>query len=415
MNTSGKEIKSFSFPECLKIEPEKIIKSIAEYLKTVPPVKVADAKQEAKRFFEEYKYDIKISRYDAAERKLHSVIALAPDNPDYRRELITFFQKKARYNLSCRTDEEHFLTLLNSLKHSAKICDEIKEQFPTYNKPLYLQLFPFVIHGMKKLTDKQKKDAEEFLKYFRDKYFRESRKYSYHFYLADGINSSKELQQYSWYMTRTCCLSFYLDFKHYVSYLYQAALEELTNTGKALQKNPNLVNTVVEPPYFFVAFSGYYYPSYYKALEIQVGNSQELIELAKSHPSKRIQSCGYLLDLFRKTVRNDYDPEKFRHDFKQYLSGDYPNYQKFLEGGFERFHKELYRIMRQELIALQARRGKPLAEEMLVYRLRYAKTTLELANLIIENNKLILKLRKKCINDKFRDYFSLLQKNCLMV
>ena len=405
LNSSGKELASFNFPDCLKNPPQKIIKALAKYLKTSPSTQIVDNKEEAKRFFEEYKYDVKISRYDTAERKLQSAIVLAPYTPDYLRELITFIQKKARYSLSWRTDEEHFLTLLNSLKHSAKICDEIKKQFPTYNKTLYLQLSPSVIHGMKKLTDKQKTDAEEFLKGFRYKYFSESRKYSYYFDLSDGINSSKELQQYSRYMTRTCRLSFYLDFNYYVSYLYQAALEELINTKKALRKNPDLVHTVVDPPYFFVAFSGYYYPSYYNALEEQVKYSRELIKLAKSHPSKKIKSCGHLLDLFRKTIRNNYDPKKFKHDFKKYLSGDYPNYQKLLEGGFERFHKELYRIMRHEKLVSQSRQGKDVSEKMLVYRLRYAKTASELARLIVKNDKLVLKLRKKCVEEKKREYF----------
>jgi hypothetical protein len=409
LNTSGKELKNFVFPDCLKTPPQKIIKTIAKYLNISSSTQVADAKLEAKRFFEEYKYSARNNRYDDAESKLNSAIALAPNNPDYRLELANYIQEIAKHWPACTRDEQRFFFLLASAKRAMKICNEIEEQFPYYNKPLYTGwsslTLTFFGSISKNLSHRQIEEAEMLLKDFRLKHFNELAKYSYHFDLSNGINSSKELRQYNLYMAHTCRDTYYLNFENYVVHLYNAALEELKKTKKALLEKSKLTKTKIDPPCFFRYFSGHYDQNYYHELENQVTDSRELVELAKAHPSKDIQSCGHLLELFRKTIHNNYDPKKFKHDFKTYVSGDYPNYQKFLEGSFERFHKELYKIMQHEKIAIQTKQGESLSEEMLVYRLLYAKTTFELANLIIENNKLILKLREKCIKDEFRDYF----------
>jgi len=96
LNVSGKELTSFKFPDCLKTPPQQIIKVLAKYLKTSPPLQLSDNKEEARRFWAEYKYAARAGKYDTAEYKLETVIALVPDSPVYRHEMAKYVVLKAK-------------------------------------------------------------------------------------------------------------------------------------------------------------------------------------------------------------------------------------------------------------------------------------------------------------------------------
>ena len=195
-NTSGKELKSFNFPDCLKAKPQQMIKALAKYLKTSPAVQVVNIKQEAKRFFKEYEFFKQNKKYYIAKRKIETVIALRPDNPDDLYELADILGRFELENFRRKKTLEHYTFALEALKKIIKLNDEIKSRFPDFKKCLYkaghstMQLLS--IYTAIKLLNAQKiKETRKVMKEFREKSFPELQKHYWKFNLNDGINSKK--------------------------------------------------------------------------------------------------------------------------------------------------------------------------------------------------------------------------------
>jgi hypothetical protein len=412
LNALGKELTSFNFPDCLKTKPQQIIKALAKYLKSSPPQQIASNREEAKRFFQEYKHDTS----DTAKNKLETAIALAPDNPKYLHELANYFQSSMNIRSYREGMQQRFMNALAKARRSMQICDEIKILFPNYDSGRRIPLYNVACFNTLSnlncyygLTDEQKAETQKFLKEFRPKSLRELRNSYKQFDLSDGINSFEELSWYNWYITYSCQTFWYLDFENYVSASYAKAFEHLKFTKSAILKNPDLMKNKIKKhigfPAFFTGVMSYPSRELAYLMEDKIKNSHELIKLAKSHPLKGAQEYGYLLDLYRKLLVNNYDQKKFTSDLRVYLAKGFSPPSIIFRPILPRNHWNLLDVARREELAFKAKHGKAASGEMLMHRLRSAKDPAALADIIIDNADLVKKLRAKCVRSNFKNHY----------
>lgn len=133
----GKVFFSKKYPAVQKTN--KMIREICEILKTTPAKTISKNKEEAKRYFDEYKAFFKIHRgscnrvpryFEDMEPLLFAMIALAPQNPRYRYE-------KIFYDL-CRIHGRYdSKRKLNILYQFVKSANAFIDEYPDFKYPRY--------------------------------------------------------------------------------------------------------------------------------------------------------------------------------------------------------------------------------------------------------------------------------------
>lgn len=326
LDASGKELTSFKFPDCVKTKPEQIIKVLAKYLKTSLPLQVADNKEEAKRFWAEYKFFRQADLYSIAKHKLEAAVALFPDNPDYLYELAEFSGYfSLKYYRSCPVNKsERFMFLLQKIKDAIQIYDEHKARFPNYKKCLYrisgIGRMRYIIFNGTIFNEEQVEETRKVMRELRSKAFPEWRRFGWKADLSTGFASVKEFEKGFRWLYRGCNLEWFLNYRDYYDYDYHRTIEVLKATRVFLQKHPELINKQgrdLRPWLFFFVWG----PARenFQEWERYIKNSQSLVEEAKKHPDKEVQDYGRHLKFYQKIAMDNYNPEKFRRDLRKYL------------------------------------------------------------------------------------------------
>ena len=402
LNASGKELTSFKFPDCLKTEPEQIIKVLAKYLKTSPPVQITDNKEEAKRFFMEYEFFLQTGKYYIAKRKLEAAIALSPDNPDYLYELAKVIETLASQEaLKIVYNYRDRLPLwIDVLKKIVPIYDEIRANHPKYPKELYdinaLRAIAAILTLNLDVKESEREEVRKIMHDLRPKIFYEKENFYRKFNKKCNLNDGMCDEEYFDWMIKpgnSCEFRYFLNFKDYFDYSYSWTLKGVKYSGEILKKNPTwLQSGAFSIPHFGFEYWNYNFTKEYcYQLESHVEACCKLIELAKKHPDSTIKNYGYFLEFFRKVLMDKFDTVKFRIVLREYLRSKrtFPeNFKRYLWSK----DKELYKIFNEEYVNFKHEDISSL--EQLKERLNSEKNAEKLAQLLIKNASSIPELRK---------------------
>jgi hypothetical protein len=214
LDITGRELSRFTFRDCLRVDPDEILKRLAAYFKTAPPGIKTNIRQEAGRFFRQYKFHLRLKEYRAARSELESVIALEPDKLQYRRELMNLISQEA---VEANSRFGGFDESIKAAYEVMKIDAEIKKEFPGYTgDPDGLIRIPYgmshIWSNMNYLSAKQKLAAKKMLDQLRPKFLEGIKRLRYPFDLSDGINSPRELSNYDNYLRESSEHSLYFDY-----------------------------------------------------------------------------------------------------------------------------------------------------------------------------------------------------------
>lgn len=410
LNSSGQELASFNFPDSLKSSPQKIIKVLAKYLKTSPPFQVASNKEEAERFFNEYKFFHKINRRKIAKCKLDAAISLAPNNPDYLFALVKYIGDRSNYPSNRNsTKTQQFMFMLRIMKEAMKVYDEINERFPDYQKKLYSKIrtrewfvydknmdtfsrMAYIFFNNNNLLNKQQKhEVRKFMANFREKYFPEILKYQWELDLDDGINSPRELLNLTRFQNSACDIRYFFDMQDYINFSYSWLVKCLQASSDFLKKNPKYQNMYNFVPSFFPGCG--FTPSY--KWESSIGCSHALVEISKKHPARAVKNYAYSWELFEQLLQEKFDPKKFRTLLKKYCAR-HKMFPDKLGTALYRQHLGLYKIFQEEKIEFKRKQKESTPLKTLLVKLKVENDVEKLADLIISHPPNMLELRKRC-------------------
>jgi len=138
-NPAGKVFFSKKYPVVQKTD--KMIRDVCKILKTTPANTISNNKEEAKRYYNEFKSFFRLfstssnaipKNYDSVEPLLHTMIALDPQNPRYRYE-------KIFYDLCWIHDRRNWNSKqkLAVLRRYIKDANEFIDKFPNYKYHRY--------------------------------------------------------------------------------------------------------------------------------------------------------------------------------------------------------------------------------------------------------------------------------------
>ena len=102
---------------------------IISNLKAGPGKIASSSKQEARRFYQEFKYIHKID-FEAARRKISAAIALTPENLDYRRDFAYLLMNEAKKKIRTHNNNDKYLQMLYK---GLQILYEIRKFSPNYH------------------------------------------------------------------------------------------------------------------------------------------------------------------------------------------------------------------------------------------------------------------------------------------
>jgi hypothetical protein len=407
LNTAGKELADFNFPDCLKNEPSEIMKALAKYLKAGSPDQITtDSKREAKRFWDEYKFFRQADQYSTAKHKLEAAVALCPDNPDYLYELAEFSGYfSLKYYRSCPANKsERFMFLLKQVKDAIQIYDEHKANFSNYKKCLYrisgIGRMRYIIFSGASFNKEQIEETRKVMRELRAKAFPEWRKFGWKADLSIGFSSTGEFKKGFRWLYSGCDLEWFLNYPDYYDYSYRRTVEVLKATRIFLRKHPELINKQgrdLRPWLFFFVWGTA--KENFQEWERYIKNSQNLIEEAKKHPDKEVQNYGRHLEFYQKMAMDNYDPEKFKINLRKYLIDNkkLPYRLKLFIGFFLRLSNKqkriLVRLAEEEHSNYIRNSEDENSLKFLSMRLDSEKKPDKLAELIIDNRSKVIEFR----------------------
>ncbi len=275
----------------------------------------SEQKQEAERYFNEYKAKRHVKEYDTARKKLEAAIALAPDEPRYLYELASYTGSVAfpfdPYVVGGRYSPKSFMALFEKFKESNKIYDKFVKKFHTYNKCLYYPstvlegLTNFYRNLNKPLSTEQQKQVDEEMKAYRAKVFPELQKFYWKYNPDVGINSLKEYSFGSSFLGRRCRFRFYLNYYASMPYSYEITIKFLQHGLDFFKKHPELKKKASTRFEYAFGIPMYNYPgrAAEKWKELLVKDTK-LIPMAQSHPSLQIRRYGDALAIYQAFYRN---------------------------------------------------------------------------------------------------------------
>lgn len=317
LDSSGKKLSQIKIDDCLKYPPKTIetaLSELSQFLSLPLPANTVSGKEEAKRFFNEYKFARRVGELGNAERKLQAAIALDPNVPQYRFELAYLQPEKVRYS---ETEEKNINNFIDAGNRALDIIDETLERFPDCPKKNYHCYFEKIdrrendiLNYKKNFSPETKKKMDEFGERYRKCHDGQARYYE-KFDLSDGINSLKEMKNFHNYNAITNRYLYFFDDKKATAILLTKAMDELNISAEFLKKNQELLKKISYEEQFliFIPEASCLLP---EALsENFVKNSESLSSAAMEHPSPAVRAYGLNLDLFRKTIISNYDPEEF--------------------------------------------------------------------------------------------------------
>lgn len=334
LDTAGKELAKFSFEDCMKDQAatsRELLAKLSEFLSVSAPPEISSSKAEAARFFKEYKYSELSGDWETAERKIEAAVALNPNSPDYRHERAHFIARKSANYPKIISFEKRFSNMISSGRKMIDICKSIQEQFPDYKGDLYYSpnFFSNLMKSLdteKNLTVEQKRDAREFADIWRPLRCEEMRKQDYwKFDLTDGINSIEELNRYKHFLESSNQPYFYMDTAKYVTAHFENMKEIFKYGADFARKNPDVIKRL---SYFDqnlrfilddIIIFGQDKVLYSLFIE-KLKTSQELIDMAKTHPVPAVKVYGCTIELIRNTVLNNYDKKLFEKNLDEMIN-----------------------------------------------------------------------------------------------
>ncbi len=263
----------------------------------------SEQKQEAERYFNEYKAKRHATEYDTARKKLEAAIALNPDEPRYLYELADFTASTV-YPFKPKKPGEYFTTerfmaQFSRFMESNRIYDRFVNKFHTYPKCLYhpsnvlFGLADLYRNLTQPLSPLQQKIISQEMKDFRAKVLPEMQKHFWKYNITDGINSLKEYNLYCSFQERCVRLMYFLNYHEQVANSYQATVKFLELSTDFFKKHPELKNKANVHFEYSFGFPNGEYPGEalndWKELLIK---DKKLVSLAQSHPNPRVRRYG---------------------------------------------------------------------------------------------------------------------------
>ena len=324
-DAANKELFRFNLDNCLadtEATEMKTIVAVAEYLKVSPPNITASASEEAARFFAEYQFFSRLGDYAAARHKLDAAIALEPMKLEYRMAVLSL-NKETPAN-SCRE-------MVLRQQRAFDLSLEIERDFPLLREPLYSNGSYYdwnLMNSIGQATPQDLAEMKSFAAVFRPKYDAEIRRIYYKFDISDGVKTYEDLEMHDRYCSYMSRFHLYFDADLWVENIYRGALQRL-ELSKAfflahpeLCKKPDISDGVSD---WFFNLGSEYRELRHKtnidsksAVEKVLRNSKEYIELAMLHPLSQTSIMSLRIDLLRKTVKSNYDPETFKDNMLEY-------------------------------------------------------------------------------------------------
>ena len=327
-NISGKEQDRYTVNDAFN-SPDSTINSIITefekqlHLKSTKILKgkssAKSRRAEARRFYYEYLFLLRLGDYKAARRKLQTVIALSPNSPKYRLAMLSLLYKSIIKQPSRRNF--NFKKLFSKAEETFQICDEVHQDFPEYKKRIYLTgsgggILVRMISVWRYAAPDEQKIMVEFMDKIRPKIQNELRRH-YKFNLDDGINSVRELEEYSKYLFISCPFYYYFDKKKHINEFLARGVEILKLSTDFFNKNQQLIPEDIDRQYEIIAHN-FGFPRFTNSTKYFVIKAKDYIETAKKHPFKAAKCIAYALELCRKTALSNYNAAIFRKNIQEY-------------------------------------------------------------------------------------------------
>lgn len=393
MDVSGRVLVHFKFPDIFNSEFDGVIKVLADYFKVALPLEGTDARQEARRFFNEYSFFRSIRNHSVAKRKVEAAIALDPDEPDYLYGLAEF---TGSVNLA-RHDDLH--SRFQMLKKSMAIYDEINERFPDYDKCLYDIPVLWMWDRFASVDgnwDIPPENIRKVMPILREKAFPQMFKHRWQFCLSDGIGSAQELYNVINYSREYCNMRWFLNYRDYYDFSRTWSVEFIKSTGRFLRENPQYLDKCsnIVPVFGMESFGNR--AEFFLEFEKSLLNCQEVIDAAADHPDKSVRDYSKTLEFYRAIFMNNYDEKFFRAQLETYMKQN--------DGMPLQLHEF---IKNNKCMSVRGALNKVIAEvqldflnhkkdgddlQLLALRMRKAKNVEELSQLIIDNKSVAIRL-----------------------
>jgi hypothetical protein len=321
MSPGGKILKKYAYADCLKKPSEvvrKIISDLSRYFNKPFPGNAKSAKAEAKRYFNEYKYLFNQKQYIAAVKALKAAIALDVNNVKYQVTLLSAIPFAARGRRS-PSKQKYFSDLLRAARQILKESKAVRQRFPNYPKGITeIQtinnwLWSNWHNNYSVLTTKQKQAVIDYSHKMRPFFSQELTRY-WKYDLSDGIDSSRELQNYEAHLMRNVWWFLYFDNDEFI----QANIINSTKVIKAYNEFAQK-HRFVKLHLGFCA--GHSSRNFYNALtrNLQKDEVLDFIAAAKASPQADIRENGYVMEFLRKSALKKHDRKYFVAELKKLL------------------------------------------------------------------------------------------------
>ncbi len=309
----GKELFRGEVKDVFRNQSESVsetVLKITEFLKL--PKSTATGGSEAERFYREYLALEKSGHRQEAARKLYAAVALAPMNEKYRYEEVRW-----RPRLTIYSPWSERIPLARKQLES---CKRFNRDFPNRKKEcfaVYMVLGDAPSNQFGRLSVTEMEELSDISDELRELNRAEIRRIWYPFDLTDGINSIKELSNYSDWVIRTNRPDNYCNYRKWLGERYGMMLEFLRHVEGFLKKNPDkavavdkLINQQGMPEVLNV-----FYPNYPGDLEEFIigylNNVDEYIEYVGQYPLPTPRKTALVLKLMRDAVKGERTKEYF--------------------------------------------------------------------------------------------------------
>ncbi len=302
----------------------KLTKKILEDLKIKANVStITSCQDEAKRFYAEYRFLLRTDSFSAARQKLNAAMALNPLSLAYRKAELTLNKKESK-NKKIKTiiaAYESNLNLIENIKRDFHISTDDLYSFDYLNIPSgdYSQMRETDLTKLKKLSNR-----------FRPHHNRRCREKYYKFDLSNGINSTKEWNNYLRYISESTRYYLYWDAEKWSKESYNSALESLELAKAYHKKNPEfsargIGDWLLELSVTYRSFScpdhlqqSYIGKQFTSFIEQLILNSDQYINEASSLPFPSAKLSAIQLKLIKNTIASNYHIDILRKNMNEY-------------------------------------------------------------------------------------------------
>jgi hypothetical protein len=263
---------------------------------------------EAQRYFSEAQSLYGKDRAGGWE-KLNAALALDPDNLDFQ-------GLRADWRFRELSDDAPLTDYLEILEEMFKI-DMARPN--SMNHILVKLQRGKLERAWGKASPENKKRLAAFCDKFRAALFKERLE---RLKIDTPARSLRDLENQEIFFCRMRELAIYYDMKKYKEDVRIGALEYLRRTDAFFRNPPKGIKYRLDPEVWIRYHLNFNWCTErdwtYRGISYSPDELEEYIKLAEKHPLKPVRGVGLLLELYNKTMRNNYDPKIFRNDVKTF-------------------------------------------------------------------------------------------------